>query len=108
MSASALDAKPSVTAERQEFYDRLNQKSAAPLWEVLSNIVTVKPKPVGMPALWRFDELRPLLMEAGGYHQARGEFRRIDHLLPRKPGDPGATARDNRLWLMRPIPCLAS
>ena len=25
--------------------------------------------------------------------------RRIEHLLPGKPGDPGATARDNRLFL---------
>jgi hypothetical protein len=34
MSNSALDTKPEVTAERQEFYDRLSKKSAAPLWEV--------------------------------------------------------------------------
>ena len=26
-------------------------------------------------------------------------FRRIEHLLPGKPSDPGATARDNRLFL---------
>ena len=26
-------------------------------------------------------------------------FRRIEHLLPGKPGDPGATAKDNRLFL---------
>ena len=34
-------------------------------------------------------------------------YRRIEHLLPGKPGDPGATARDNRrfleavLWIAR-------
>ena len=27
------------------------------------------------------------------------QFRRIEHLLPGKPGDPGATAKDNRLFL---------
>jgi transposase len=27
------------------------------------------------------------------------QFRRIENLLPGKPGDPGATARDNRLFL---------
>jgi putative transposase len=27
------------------------------------------------------------------------QFRRIEHLLPGKPSDPGATARDNRLFL---------
>ena len=77
MSASALDVKPKVTAERQEFYGRLSQKSAAPLWEVLSDIVTVKPKPVGVPALWRYDELRPLLMEAGGLITAQEAGARV-------------------------------
>jgi len=77
MSASALDVKPKVTAERQEFYGRLGQKSAAPLWEVLSDIVTVKPRPVGVPALWRYDELRPLLMEAGGLITAHEAERRV-------------------------------
>lgn len=27
------------------------------------------------------------------------QFQRIAHLLPGKPGDPGATARDNRLFM---------
>jgi transposase len=27
------------------------------------------------------------------------QFQRIEHLLPGKPGDPGATARDNRLFM---------
>jgi transposase len=26
-------------------------------------------------------------------------YRRVEHLLPGKPGDPGATAKDNRLFL---------
>jgi len=77
MPASALDVKPQVTAERQEFYQRLGHKAAAPLWEVLSDIVTVKPKPVGIPALWRYDELRPLLMEAGNLITAHEAERRV-------------------------------
>jgi gentisate 1,2-dioxygenase len=77
MATSALDAKPPVTAERQEFYKRLGKKSAAPLWEVLSDIVTVEPKPVGVPYLWRYEELRPLLMEAGGIITAQEAERRV-------------------------------
>ena len=34
------------------------------------------------------------------------QYRRIEHLLPGKPGDPGATARDNRLF-MDAILCIA-
>ncbi len=77
MSTSALDTKPAVTAERQEFYRRLGNKSAAPLWEVLADIVTVQPKPVGVPALWRYDELRALLMEAGDLITAQEAERRV-------------------------------
>jgi gentisate 1,2-dioxygenase len=77
MGSSALDTKPQVTAERQEFYKKLAKKAAAPLWEVLADIVTVKPKPVGVPALWRYDELRPLLMEAGDVITAQEAERRV-------------------------------
>ena len=34
------------------------------------------------------------------------QYARIEHLLPGKPGDPGATARDNRLF-MDAIPWIA-
>jgi gentisate 1,2-dioxygenase len=96
MSASALDVKPKVTAERQEFYGRLGQKSAAPLWEVLSDIVTAKPKPVGVPALWRYDELRPLLMEAGGLITAQEAERRV--LILENPGMPGKSQITGTLY----------
>lgn len=96
MSASALDAKPQVTAARQEFYDRLGQKSAAPLWEVLSDIVTVKPKPVGVPALWRYEELRPLLMEAGGLITAHEAERRV--LILENPALPGQSQITGTLY----------
>src|SRR5947199_9481 len=39
-SASALDVKPEISPERQEYYGRLSKKHAAPLWEVLADIVT--------------------------------------------------------------------
>ena len=96
MSASALDVKPKVTAERQEFYGRLSQRSAAPLWEVLSDIVTVKPKPVGAPALWRYDELRPLLMEAGGLITAHEAERRV--LILENPAMPGKSQITGTLY----------
>ena len=33
------------------------------------------------------------------FELADEQFQRIAHLLPGKPGDPGATARDNRLFM---------
>jgi gentisate 1,2-dioxygenase len=96
MSASALDTKPPVSAERQEFYRRLGKKAAAPLWEVLSDIVTVKPKPVGVPALWRYEELRPLLMEAGDLITAQEAERRV--LILENPALPGQSQITGTLY----------
>src|SRR5258705_13291955 len=56
--------KPGTSPERQALYGRLDQKNTAPLWEVLSRLVPPEPQPVCVPALWKYDELRPLLMEA--------------------------------------------
>ena len=42
----------SVTADRKEFYARLQAKSAAPLWEVLSDIVRRDPRTAVQAALW--------------------------------------------------------
>ncbi len=96
MAGSALDEKPQVTAQRQEFYQRLRKKSAAPLWEVLADIVTVKPKPVGVPALWRYDELRMLLMEAGGLISAQEAERRV--LILENPGLAGQSQITGTLY----------
>jgi gentisate 1,2-dioxygenase len=87
MSVSALDAKPAASAERQEFYQRLAQKNAAPLWEVLSELVPAKPKPHCVPTIWRYDDMRPLLMESGGLITAMEAERRV--LMLANPGNPG-------------------
>ena len=55
----------SVTAERKAFYSRLRTKNAAPLWEVLGEIVRKDPRTSVQAALWRYDEMRPFIAEAG-------------------------------------------
>ena len=79
--------KPDPTGERREFYDRLSQKSAAPLWEVLGEIVRTEPRTACATALWRYDELRPLILEAGRMITAREAERRV--LILENPGLPG-------------------
>lgn len=76
--------KPEVTAERREFYGRLNQQSAAPLWEVLSDIVRTEPRTACVPALWAYDEVRPLVMESGRIITAKEAERRV--LMLENPG----------------------
>jgi gentisate 1,2-dioxygenase len=62
---AAVFTKPEVTPARQEFYDRLDKKSVAPLWEVLARIIPAQPTPDAVATLFRYDELRPMLLEAG-------------------------------------------
>jgi gentisate 1,2-dioxygenase len=51
--------------ERSEYYRRLEQKHSAPLWEVLGDLIPAHPKPAASPALWQYQEMRALLLEAG-------------------------------------------
>ena len=88
MSLSALDAKPARTPEREEFYHRLLQKNASPLWEVLSEVVPPFPKPHIVPTLWSYDVMRPLLLESGRIITAQEAERRV--LMLENPGLPGS------------------
>jgi len=87
MNPTALDAKPATSAEWQEFYQRLEGKNTAALWEVLAEIVPREPRPVCVSAIWRYEEVRPLLMEAGKRITAREAERRV--LILENPGTRG-------------------
>lgn len=77
MATAAFFEKPSTSAERQDFYRRLDGKNTAPLWEVLGELVTPQPRTACIPAVWRYGEIRPLLMEAGGLITALEAERRV-------------------------------
>src|SRR3990167_5997673 len=49
---------------RKDFYGRAKQQNLAPLWRVLHGLVTEKPATRCQPALWRYADVRPHLMEA--------------------------------------------
>jgi gentisate 1,2-dioxygenase len=77
MNATAFHQKPSASPEMKALYERLRAKNTAPLWEVLGDIVTPQPKARCIPAMWRYDEVRALLMEAGGLISAQAAERRV-------------------------------
>ncbi|MBV9768191.1 MAG: gentisate 1,2-dioxygenase [Bryobacterales bacterium] len=81
---------------RREFYERLNAESAAPLWEVLGDIVRTEPRTACQPALWRYDCLRPLLMESGQLITAKEAERRV--LILENPGYRGASRITQSLY----------
>jgi gentisate 1,2-dioxygenase len=76
--------RPRTNAERDDFYHRLKTKSAAPLWEQLSDLVLAQPRPNCVPALWRYEEMRPYLMESGKLITADEAERRV--LMIENPG----------------------
>jgi len=77
MDSPPIFEKPALTPERQEFYARLEKKGTAPLWQVLSRIIPAQPTPEALPVLFRYDELRPLLREAGELLTAHEAERRV-------------------------------
>jgi len=69
--------KPELTPARQAFYDRLAPKNVAPLWEVLARLVPAQPAPEMVPVLFEYEQIRPLLMEAGRLLTAQEAERRV-------------------------------
>ena len=81
---------------RKDFYSRLSGKSAAPLWEVLSDIVRKDPRTSVQAALWRYDEMRPFIAEAGRLITAEEAERRV--LILENPGLPGMSRITQSLY----------
>ena len=82
-TATAFETK-GLTPERRDLYARLDKKHTAPLWEVLGKIIPFEPTPDVVPVLWRYDEVRPLLLEAGRLLTAKEAERRV--LVLENPG----------------------
>ncbi len=96
METGAFFAKPEISAERREFYQRLAQRHAAPLWEVLSDLIPSQPRPAASPALWRYEEMRSLLLEASSLITAKEAERRV--LILENPSMPGTSLITQSLY----------
>src|SRR2546427_12239591 len=104
MDSSSFYQKPETTGQFRDFYKRLETKNAAPLWENLADIVPVQPRPQAVPALWRYEEMRPLLMESGKLITAKEADRRgLRPPHPRSNGkDPAPSILSSRRRLHIP------
>jgi gentisate 1,2-dioxygenase len=87
---------PVQTPERQAFYDEIAPRNLAPLWEVLRGLVTPQPVTPCVPAIWRYDEIRPHLMRSGSLITAQEAERRV--LILRNPGLNGQAAITHTLF----------
>ena len=66
-----------VASERREFYRRIDGAALAPLWEVMKGLVPPQPRPTPRAHIWRYDTVRPFLMEAGALLSAEEAERRV-------------------------------
>jgi gentisate 1,2-dioxygenase len=82
--------------EREDFYKRIGDKHIAPLWEQMGALVPRQPASPCRPALWKYDEVRPWLMESGGLITAQEAVRRV--LVLENPGLPGAASITQSLY----------
>jgi gentisate 1,2-dioxygenase len=81
---------------REKFYDRIGEYSLKPLWEVLRGQLTPEPRPAEAAVLWRYEQIRPLLLEAGSLISVEEADRRV--LVLENPALPGQTRATQSLY----------
>jgi gentisate 1,2-dioxygenase len=96
MDSTTFYTKQEASAERREFYGRLKTQNAAPLWEVLGDLVRTDPRTACLATLWRYDDLRPLITEAGAIITAEEAERRV--LILENPGFSGGSRITQSLY----------
>jgi gentisate 1,2-dioxygenase len=72
------------TSEAAAFYDELPNHDVEPLWRQLESLLPAEPKSPAVPYVWRYADLRPLLMRAGEVVTAEEAERRV--LMLMNPG----------------------
>ncbi|MDQ5848541.1 MAG: gentisate 1,2-dioxygenase [Pseudomonadota bacterium] len=88
--------QPSIGAVRQDLYRRMDKSNLAPLWEVLHNLIPNEPATPCKPALWKYRDARPYLMEAGKLITAKEAIRRV--LILENPGMRGESCITQSLY----------
>jgi gentisate 1,2-dioxygenase len=83
-------------AQRETYYRRIAEKHLAPLWEAMGVLVPKQPQSPCVPAIWKYNEIRPWLMESGTLITAKEAVRRV--LVLENPGIPGLSSITHTLY----------
>jgi gentisate 1,2-dioxygenase len=81
---------PSTREQRAAYYELIAGRQMAPLWESLHNLVPAEPKPRAQASIWRYAQIRDLVMQAGSIISAEEAVRRV--LVLENPGLPGKSS----------------
>jgi len=82
--------------ERTAYYGRIAQQQLAPLWESLHNLVPKAPRPQARAAIWKYAQIRDLVMQSGALISAEEAVRRV--LVLENPGLPGKSSMTPTLY----------
>ena len=93
MEKSSVQA---TEAELQAYYDGLGAYNVAPLWTVLGDIQAREPASKVTPYVWRWSDVRPLVMRAAELVGTEQAERRVLRLM--NPGLGGRTATTQTLF----------
>jgi gentisate 1,2-dioxygenase len=83
---SAIDPN-SAQAARQEYYNRISKHGLSPAWARLRELIGNEPKSQCVPAIWKFNDTKSMVMESAELISAEEAERRV--LLLENPGLPG-------------------
>jgi gentisate 1,2-dioxygenase len=89
-------SKHNIEAIREEYYDRIAKHSMRPLWTVMKDVVSREPMTRCAPVIWHFNDIKRLVMEAGGLITAEEAERRV--LILENPSMPGESRATNTLF----------
>jgi gentisate 1,2-dioxygenase len=88
--------KHNIEAMRQDYYARIAKHDMTPLWKVMGTMFRDEPVSRCAPALWRFDDVKSLVMESGSLITTEEAKRRV--LILENPALRGESRVTNTLF----------
>ncbi|WP_436023058.1 gentisate 1,2-dioxygenase [Trinickia sp. LjRoot230] len=86
----------STREARSTYYDKLRAQRLSALWESLHHLVPRVPQPQAVAAIWKYSQIRDLVIEAGAVISAEEAVRRV--LVLENPGLPGKASITSTLY----------
>ncbi|HQS32735.1 MAG: gentisate 1,2-dioxygenase [Polaromonas sp. 39-63-203] len=96
MTPPAAPGQTATATARQAFYQAIAAHSMTPLWEVLHALVPPSPATPCLPALWKYADVHPYLMQSGQLITAEEAVRRV--LILENPGLRGQSCITQSLY----------
>lgn len=84
------------SASREAYYGEIAKHNMSALWESLHSLVPKTPRPQAVPTIWKYAQLRELLMQSGDLISAAEAIRRV--LILENPGLPGRASIASNLY----------